>query len=225
VQGLGGSTPSGLAVGTLSEIAFTSFHPTKMIPGYGGAVATDDDALWEAIQRIPLNDHAPSLDLPSPGTGRLRRYRSQIQPVRAALIRPFDPGTLGHNVEQIQKGWQYLSDNVTQRNERAALLHNELSAAGLHLLDIRPGDSIWRLTFAAHNTASANWIARHLQSAGLPGSRLYPSLSGLFAPGTAPIAEAIAPRLVNLWVDHTVDSRYLQRVAEIVLSAPRIPLT
>src|SRR5258708_5468337 len=84
VQGLGGWS-AGQQVGTLGDIAFTSFHPTKMIPGYGGLVATDDPVLSEAIQGISLSDRvAPYAE------GRYAHYQHQLAATLPALIRPFD---------------------------------------------------------------------------------------------------------------------------------------
>jgi len=92
----------------------------------------------------------------------------------------------------------------------------------LQLATIRPGDAVWRFTFAAPTVLCASWIARHLQHAGLPGSRLYPSLSPIFTPENALNSTAIASRLVNLWVDPTTDRATLDRVLRIVRSAPGV---
>src|SRR5262249_13536818 len=155
-------------VGTLSAIAFTSFHPTKMIGGFGGAVATDDSALWEAMCQVPLSKQEVSLTHPRSRIGRVNHYRAQIEPIRDILIKPFSDEA--HNVDEIRNGWQRLAENVARRNERAASLRIDLGDGGLHLPEVHGGDAIWRYTFSAPNVASANWIARHLQAARLPGS-------------------------------------------------------
>jgi hypothetical protein len=210
VQGLGG------AVGTIGDITVIGFAPSKMIGGRGGVVLTDDTPLWDAINAISITE--PVIQIPTTSE-RLRGYAPQLTTAAPDLIRPFDDSTV--NLAQIESGWANLAENVRTRNEKAGYLRDQLRGTPLLLPEIISGDAIWRYTFAAPTSASANWIARHLQLVGLPGSRLYPSLSAIFAPDQNLHSVALAPRLVNLWVDASVDQAALDGTVRILRqSAP-----
>ena len=216
VQGLGGKTPAG-PVGTLSKIAFTSFHESKMIEGRGGLVVTDDPALWEAICSIDLDTiPMPSHDL----SLRFRQYYHQIEAVRSTLICEFD--RRDENIAAIRKDWATLSTRTVVRNEKAAYLHDRLSKFPelLRLPEIAAGDAIWRYTFAAPDETTAHWILRHLQSAGLSGSHLYPSLASIFEDRSALYSSKIAPALINLWVDADTSSAQLEKAVAVIAAAP-----
>jgi dTDP-4-amino-4,6-dideoxygalactose transaminase len=214
VQGLGGHV-NGQPIGTLGDISFTSFHPTKMIGGYGGLVATDDPDLWSAIQQINLDQPVPISHYAS---ARYQAYGTQLAVLRSTMIRPFDRSI--ENIEQIQNSWKCLPTNVAQRNEKAAYLRDKLSPLPLALPNILPGDAIWRYTFAAPNLTTARWILRHLQSAGLPGSNLYPSMSNMFQPELNLPSAAIAPRLINLWVDEHTTFEHLDNMISVIYATP-----
>jgi dTDP-4-amino-4,6-dideoxygalactose transaminase len=213
IQGLGG------AVGSIGDMTVIGFAESKMIGGRGGVILTDNSALWDAIGHVAIAE--PLIAIGSFGPNeRLRAYRQQLQSAVPDLLYPFDESAA--NVAQIEAGWQALAENVRTRNANARYLADQLADTTLQLAAIQPGDAIWRFTFAAPTVLCASWIARHLQRAGLPGSRLYPSLSTIFAPEQTPIGAPIAPRLVNLWVDPTMDRATLDRVLTVIRSAPGV---
>jgi len=206
VQGLGG------AVGTVGDITVIGFAPSKMIGGRGGVVLTDDPVLFDAINAVSIID--PVIHIPTT-TERLRGYAPQLTIAAYDLIRPFDESLM--NTARVEAGWANLAANVRSRNEKAAYLHDRLCGTPLLLPEIIPGDAIWRYTVAAPTPTSANWIARRLQLAGLPGSRLYPSLSALFAPESQLRSVELASRMVNLWVDSSVNQATLVQMVEVLL--------
>ena len=214
VQGLGGYF-EGQPVGTLGDISFTSFHPTKMIGGYGGLVGTDDPVLWKAIQRTDFTVPAP----PTDEGERFRHYRPQLEAMRVSLLRPFDSSA--DNIAAIRAGWLHLPQNVQARREKAQYLRANL--AGVFTPEIWSGDVPWRYTIAAPDRASAAWLRRKLQQAGLGGSALYPSLANLYAPDPSLRSIEIVPRLINLWVDAETTQASLNRVIVISQSRPPLP--
>jgi dTDP-4-amino-4,6-dideoxygalactose transaminase len=214
VQGLGGAFDK-QPVGTLGKISFASFDETKMIGGRGGIVTTDDPTLWELIQRVSVTALPTAIYAETP---RLAHYREQLAATASTLIRPFD--NRDENVTRILAGWKRLSQNVRERNEKAQQLQARLSDLPLTLPEIRQGDAVWRYTFAAPNRASAAWILRHLQLAGVQGSNLYPSLSDIFAPEPGLLSASIAPSLVNLWVDQETGQGEIDKMVEVIRSTP-----
>lgn len=211
VQGLGG------AVGQVGVITFISFDDTKMIGGRGGVVLTDDQKLWDAIQCVELTSPTQYVDL-TDVSRRYRAYWPQLAKLAGSLIRPFDESP--ENVERIETSWARLAANVCERNTKAGWLRERLAGLPTILPEIRPGDAIWRYSFAATSVSSANWILRRLQSSGLRGSSLYPPLSTIFAPEPDLFSTTVARRMINLWVDQTTTEDDLRRAAEIICSAP-----
>jgi dTDP-4-amino-4,6-dideoxygalactose transaminase len=212
VQGLGG------AVGTIGDLTVIGFASSKMIGGRGGVVLTDYPALSDAINAISITE--PVIEIPM-ASEQLRGYTPQLLAAAPDLIRPFDDSL--ENIALIETGWTKLAANVRSRNEKAAYLHAQLRDTPLLLPEIMLGDAIWRYTITAPAAAAANRIARRLQLAGLPGSRLYPSLSAIFAPDSSLRSATIAPRLVNLWVDSSADQAALARMVEVInFSARRV---
>ncbi len=216
VQGLGGN------VGTLGDISFISFDDSKMIGGRGGVVLTDDPGLAEAIQGVSLSpgdvSRLPSYSPAIQCREHIQSYWPQLEAMRERLIRPFDESA--ENVERIEAGWQKLAGNVQRRNENALWLSEQLAGLPITLPEVRAGDAIWRYTLTAPNAAAASWILRRLQIDGLRGSSLYLPLSRLFAPNKQLFSATLERRLINLWVDLTVDKAELKRAVEIIRSAP-----
>lgn len=215
VQGLGGFA-EGKSVGMLGDISILSFHPTKMIPGFGGAVLTDDPTLWRAIQAVSLEMAVEPYQ-----QGVYDAYRRQLDAFRRSLIVPFDDSET--NRRTILAGWHDLAAHVESRNTKARYLRDALAAhpeIGLNLPVIRPGDAIWRYPLTTPTRAAAAWILRRLQLARLPGARPYPSLSAIYAPDDAKHSQDLASRLVNLWVDAETTYAHLDAMIDHILQMP-----
>lgn len=215
VQGLGGSL-QGRSVGSLGQISILSFHPTKMIPGYGGAILTDDPDLWALIQRVSLEKAEAPYQ-----AGVYAGVRPQLAAQRHRLLKAFDADPA--NFAAIRAGWERLPEEVEARNRKAHYLSQSLSECphlGLGLPTLYPGDAIWRYPFVAPSRAAAAWIHRRLQAASLPGSRPYVSLSAIYDPQPAYQSSELASRLVNLWVDAGVSLLQLEAIAAQIRALP-----
>ena len=217
VQGLGGWSADG-RVGTLGDISFTNFNPTKMIAGYGAGIATNDPNLGEALRHVSLSDPVVPY-----AVGRYAHYQHQVMATRSTLIRPFDASE--DNIAQIRGGLARPNDNVARRNEKARYLRENLAGfADFVLPEVRQGDAIWRYTFAAPSRVATSWILRNLQIAGLSGSHLYPSLSDIFDPDSASHlnSASLAPRLINLWVDDSTSADQIARAIDVIRCAHEV---
>ncbi len=221
VQGVGGVWCD-QPVGAAGDWSFISFDNTKMIGGRGGALFFDDGALWDGIaadvRRLP---DVP--DLPLDGVDALlppvaaSAYADQLRTTFApVLLRAFDDSPA--NLDRIRADWATLGVRVDRRNAKARWLQAQLAGLPLMLPEIRAGDAIWRYTFAAPSVALARRILRGLQGVGLRASDLYYPLSRLY--GQRPASGDLANRLVNLYVDETVDEEVLQRVADVIAALP-----
>ncbi len=194
VQGIGG------AAGKNGALSVVGFHPSKLIPGVGGAVLTDDPDLARAMHAVSLAENSP----PYAG-GRYAHYLPQLAARRPALIRPFE--ATPENCAAIRDGWDRLAHEVRARNARAERVRAALAERpdlGLHLPPIRASDAVWRYPITAPTRAVATTLQRRLQFAGLPGSRPYPALSAIFDPQPAFRSPDLAARMMNIWVDSSV---------------------
>jgi dTDP-4-amino-4,6-dideoxygalactose transaminase len=205
VQGVGGQ------VGQIGTLVIVGFHETKMLPGRGGAVLTDDPALWEALKAINLAEPCPAPMVEPP---RYAAYRQSVEMRRAELLLPFNPDP--ENVERIRLGLRTLPERVQRHNAKAHWLREHLLDLPLHLPEVLPGDAVWRYTFAAPDRRSAGQIMRGLQRAGLRGSDNYAALSTLFQERPNPIAAGYHGRLINLFVDDQTTTADLQRMVEVI---------
>ncbi len=221
VQGIGGHTNSGAALGSLGDLAFLSFDPAKMIGGRGGALFFDDNRLAEGI-RADLVQLPQPLDLVFDLPDRLlppnaaAAYESQLRQYAPTLLRPFDPSPA--NVAHILHDWHTLETRVTTRNAQAQRLHDRLAGLPLTLPDLRPGDAVWCTTLTLPTPALARRLIHDLHRAGLAASALYFPLSQMFGllTGAAPLTH----RLVNLWVEAPPGPGTVDRIADVVRAVP-----
>jgi DegT/DnrJ/EryC1/StrS aminotransferase family len=191
IQGLGGS------VGSLGDLTVVGFADSKMIGGRGGLVMTDDRRLWDAIYRLSL---APEFFSIAESDARLRAYAPQVRATASTLILPFDESFV--NQSRIQNDWKSLMERVQIQNACAVAWRTGLADLPLALPDLSEKDAVWRFTFAAPSASVTNLIAYKLHVAGIPGTRLYPSLDQ-WLPGSyldLPYSVSITSRLINLWV-------------------------
>ena len=212
IQGIGGTLDS------FADITIIGFADSKLIGGRGGLVVTDSEALAEAIDSLSLCPDHYDLAYTDP---RIRAYAPQLLATAPELIRPFNESA--ENINQIGLEWAQLSDSIEYRNACANAWKVGLSDTPLILADLRPGDAIWRFTLAAPTIGLASLIARQLQLAGIPGTRLYPSLDRWLG-GSSDVmrySTTLAPRLINLLVipPITPDGDFMRKAIMIIQSA------
>jgi dTDP-4-amino-4,6-dideoxygalactose transaminase len=247
VQGVGG-TVNGQPIGMLGDLSVVSFNPTKMIGGRGGVLIIHDERWADAridadaatlhngqhgaVPAVPWAQVEAALYALLPASAA-RGYAGQLCATYRSLLTPFEAHHA--NVAQIAAGCQRLPDCVRDRHRNAAWLHSALSEVSdvsdlpLGLPTLRPGDAIWRFTFAAPSAILARRITRAFARHRLLATNLYPSLSGLM--GQRPLTP-LAGRLVNLWVDETATEAYLEDAVALIRqqvsgapSAPHHPAT
>jgi dTDP-4-amino-4,6-dideoxygalactose transaminase len=234
VQAIGGHLPSGEAIGAHGNFSFIAFDTTKHIRGRGAVLLYDDerwsDPILSALKSVDQAIETPSdqlLNLSWRDTyhglgqavrqGKLpveeasRAFRSALPVYRPLLFRAFDDGT--GNYDLILHDWNSLHARITKRNLRAKALKKALSDLPIFCPEVQNGDAIWRYTvqFPTRETADRFLVA--LRRHGGLVSNLYYPLHQLYSPDSPLPTRELAPRLVNLWVDESVDDSYEQLVA------------
>jgi dTDP-4-amino-4,6-dideoxygalactose transaminase len=229
VQGIGG-TVAGQRIGALGEVSFVSFDPTKIISGRGAVLTWTAPWFKTALQTWQAAGDRVDADrvltatralLPEPAASR---YTSSLLQ-RAAELLPMTFPASTANVHDITQAWEALAARVGARQQRARWLADQLqkdAPEGWIFPQVVDGDAVWRYTFSAPSALSARQIQHHMARHGLSCTANYPPLSTLF--GQKSVSADLRGRLVNLWVDDTATSDYLERSVTIIRQIMALPL-
>ncbi|MBC7810366.1 MAG: DegT/DnrJ/EryC1/StrS family aminotransferase [Burkholderiales bacterium] len=230
VQGVGGHTEDTCAaLGSGGDFAFVSFDGSKMIRGHGGLLLFDDDS-WtphidQAIALLPTAPDTPTEQLLNVGLRDLyhglgqslragkvpaevtaHTFRALLPTYAPLLLRSFDHSPV--NQQQILTDWQTLPNRVGSRNLQAALLRKALAGLPIEQPLFRPGDAIWRYSVRFPSGEAADSFVTQLRESGRLVSHLYYPLNQLYAPNELLHTNALARRVVNLWVDEKAGDGY-----------------
>jgi dTDP-4-amino-4,6-dideoxygalactose transaminase len=190
---LGGKHPIAWA-----DVATTSFFPAKPLGCYGdgGAVLTNDDALWERMDSLRVHGKAVASDIASHSFDHDPKYlnmrigmNSRLDTIQAAIL-----------IEKLA----VFADEIEKRQAVA-----DRYAAGLNgsVLSwptvIDGGRSVWAQYVIEHRDRDG--LAAHLKTQGVPTAVYYPMpihmqapYAGYPQPGGLPVTEAKAETVIAL---------------------------
>lgn len=229
VQAVGGCLPSGKPVGSCGDFSFVSFDPSKIIRGHGAILFYDDEAwtelLLSALTQVEQVGESPSDRLLNVswrdlyhGLGQALRqgkmsaeeaapaFRSALPAYRPLLFRSFDGRP--ENLDIILQDWDTLPQRIKNRNANALALREAFDGLPVRCPSVRDGDAIWRYTVQFPSRETADHFVMALRDQGGLVSHLYYPLHQLFQPGLQLTTPELSARLVNLWVDETVNESY-----------------
>jgi UDP-2-acetamido-2-deoxy-ribo-hexuluronate aminotransferase len=181
-----GATYKGKRVGSLAEVAATSFFPAKPLGGYGdgGAIFTDNDSLAETLKSIRVHGQ---------GTHKYDNVRiglnGRLDTLQAAIL--------------LAK-LEIFDAEVAARDEVAQRYSNALQAV-VEAPYVAPHcTSVWAQYSVLSDRRDA--LLQRLKDAGIPNAVYYPlplHQQGAFAhlghkPGDFPISERTAKRIFSL---------------------------
>jgi dTDP-4-amino-4,6-dideoxygalactose transaminase len=217
----------GEPLGRFGTMSITSFGRAKILSaGGGGAVFTDDAGVAAALQEARrAYDSGGSADARGnhtlyeyldPTTDRPRFLPRAVQ-VRLAsrLFRSISFRSLQPREAQlVSELLPQLDDNVALRNQHAAMYRALLTGPGLVHPTPHDGGACFRYTVRIEDDARSR-IRRELNRRGIWVSALYPALHSWFgSPGPVPVAESVAPQLLNLPVAPPCDADDVKRIAK-----------
>ena len=233
VQAIGGYLPSGQPVGSCGDFSFVSFDSSKIIRGRGAILFYDDEE-WTDLLRSALKQVENIGDSPSDyllnvswrdlyhGLGQAvrqekmlvdeaaRAFLAALPVYRPLLFRAFDARV--ENIDIILQDWNTLPSRIKQRNARAIALQNAFAGLSVLCPLVQSGDAIWRYSVQFPDRDAADRFVVALRSKGGLASHLYYPLHRLYQPDQQISTVELASRLVNLWVDETVDESYVRLV-------------
>jgi len=207
-QGFAGNY-KGKKAGSLGDVAATSFFPAKPLGCYGdgGAVFTDDDALYEELVSLRVHGQSKVGDKYDNVTIGLNARMDTIQ---AAVL-----------LEKLK----LYDDEIIQRN-RVAQRYDESLSKVLKTPQVPEGlSSVWaQYSVLAESAQQRENIRSALQEKGIPTAVYYPvpgHLSSAYAAhgyqtGDFPVTEDYANKVFSLPMHPYLEDAQIDQIAEII---------
>lgn len=237
-QAVGGHYKNGNHVGSMGDLALYSFNRTKILDVGNGALVTKSVDITEQLcaiidsigalscdqrlhQRLSLsyrNLHHAFVDL-------LRLNSTDPQLISDTFMRIrhlYMPLYLRPTVEDVDlnSAWTNLDDRLAHRLHLAQLYADALHTSPYWTLltGFENSGVCWRFSLLLHNSEQQVAFSEAVRQDGFHVSNLYWAVNDFFYPSDqCPQAASFARRIVNLWVDHSVDSAYVRACCESLL--------
>jgi dTDP-4-amino-4,6-dideoxygalactose transaminase len=239
-QALGARLPDGSTAGAVGDLSVYSFNPTKILECGGGALMIRAQKLAQVCAELAESD-----PLPPPIDDGLARtlalsYRNlhhslvgllrtravdevssaflKLQPAFRALYlrRMNDPAALVGAWAQLQHVLQHRYHNAQQYEEI-------LAEGNWHRLSHWQQSGVcWRYSLLLNFPDKLVDFSEAVRRDGFHVSNLYWPVNDFFRPGDlCPNADQFARRIVNLWVDKSVDGQWVRKCAESLVKNAR----
>jgi dTDP-4-amino-4,6-dideoxygalactose transaminase len=235
-QALGARLPNGVAAGSVGDLSVYSFNPTKILECGGGALLVRSQKLAAVSAELAETDPLPPeideeqaralalsyRNLHHSLVGLLRAHAIddvssaflKLQPAFRALYlrRMKDPTALVTAWSQLQQ--------VLQHRYRNAQQYEEVLAAGnwQRLDQWQQSGVCWRYSLLVNFPEELVDFSDAVRREGFHVSNLYWPVNEFFHPSDlCPNASQFARRVVNLWVDRSVNQQWVQECAHSLL--------
>ena len=230
-QAVGGRF-GGRELGTRGDYTLLSFGADKILKGAGGALVARR-ALPARLQRIAdalppsppervlaqkalsLRNFAHALyDLhrADPGAPLARAFGALAPRYEDLIVRAAPPPP----AEPLLRQLDALESVRTRRYANYAAYRRGIAHPSFRVVELPEGAMCWRCPLVAQAPAHAQGLAAALRRAGLHASNHYFPLDLLFHGEALPNNLALGERLVNLWVDESLDAQAVQETVRIV---------
>lgn len=238
-QALGAKLPDGKSVGSVADMSIYSFNRTKLLECGGGALMLRSKEFVQALEQElrtcpitsePDDETSSLLELSSRNLHHalvaLARLRLQPAPKISDLFlrirAPFEKLYLRSmkNPDVLAKAWQELPTLLEKRYRKADIYESRLAGGPWKLLNgWKESRVCWRYSLLVHFPDQLVSFSEAVRRDGFHVSNLYwPAGQFFFPEDVCPNAEAFARRIVNLWVDNSLDSKYVNECAESLLN-------
>jgi len=232
-QAVGGLTDTGSPVGRSGDVTLLSFAKDKIVGGDGGALVIRNprfaDGVSECGRSLPEGAIGRQLELKSlswrnfcHGLYDLRRAESDYRPTEAftamtSFYRDIFVRQGRPDASKVYFGLNGLDQERFRRQERVALLTQSITLIpGVRFLRSVGDPMWWRFPFLTARDEQSTELTSRLRAAGLPVSNHYFPLNLLFGGDSLPVATDLGGRLVNLWVDDSMDESRVRLVTSVI---------
>jgi dTDP-4-amino-4,6-dideoxygalactose transaminase len=231
-QALGARLPDGTAVGSVGDLSVYSFNPTKILECGGGALLIRSPKLVPISTALAESDPLPpEIDDAQAKTLALS-YRNlhhslvallrtrAVDEVSSAFLKlqpAFRPLYLRRmkNPAALAGAWPQLQQ-VLQHRYRNAQQYDEILAEGnwQRITQWQESRVCWRYSLLVNFPEKLVDFSEAVRSDGFHVSNLYWPVNDFFRPGDSCLnANQFGRRIVNLWVDQTVDRQWVEKCA------------
>lgn len=238
-QALGGQYPDGRFLGSAGDVAVYSFNRTKIIHLGNGVLSANTPASAALLETVLAQGDFPNTDL-HPGAaaqlalsyrnlhhalvGLLRLRALPAADAAAAFLRvqptflPMFYRDANPDID-LNAAWESLANNLTRRVALAQRYAERLQGGPWTLLtDFQQSGVCWRFSLLLDDEARQVALSEAVRRDGFHVSNLYWPVNQFFRPEDAcPGADAFGRRVVNLWVDASVDEDYVERCCASLL--------
>lgn len=227
----GGRDTQGRLLGAGLDYTLMSFAEGKMVAGDGGMLLLGERAMPDALlmreaPQAEARHHAARLALslrnlvhsaadlwreeggrrsPPIFTQVQDRYRSLV--VLAGCVAD-EPAAMA--------GCARIAASTGMRLRHYAAYRSQIRTPSAVVPAFHAGSTCWRCPVLFDTPGRASAATDALRAAGLPASNHYFPLSVLFGQDACPVGEALALRIVNLWVDDSVADDQIRQTADII---------
>jgi len=234
-QALGARLPDGTSAGSIGDLAVYSFNPTKILECGGGALLVRAEALLPLLKELQAtalpaeisDEKIKTLNLSYRNlhhslVGLLRERAVEEVATVFLKLRPAFRGLYLRNMKDpaaLAKAWPCLEQKLHHRFENAQQFDAALSRGPWTPLEKwRESGVCWRYSMLVDFPERLVEFSDNVRRDGFHVSNLYWPVNDFFRPSdSCPNAAQFARRIVNLWVDDSVDHAWVRRCAASLL--------
>ena len=238
-QALGGKLPSGKIAGSAGDVTIYSFNNTKIIGAGNGVLVSRDSQTTEALCgiieagtlfpdiddniRLQLalsyrNLHHSLVGLLRLNTLPVQQISDAFMAVRSAYeplyLRPVKPDI------DLNTAWEALPESLERRLKMANIYQQKLAGHSKWQLlkGFQESGVCWRFSLLLNQPEQQVAFSEAVRRDGFHVSNLYWATNQFFNPGDVCGGAAyFSRRIVNLWVDDSVDADYVERCCDSLL--------
>jgi dTDP-4-amino-4,6-dideoxygalactose transaminase len=234
-QALGGKYADGSYLGSKGDVSLYSFNKTKIIEVGNGVLVANTDETASELEELLAEEKTPFPNISEEERRQLAlKYRdmhhSLVSILRedstkalvvsqsflekrpdfeALYLRPVNPSI------DLNLAWEALANSLKHRRNKT-IKYAQMNSAGFDTFQIltKPlrGVVTWRFSFYINKPAQQVALSEAVRKDGFHVSNLYWPVNQFFNPSDeCPNADFLARRIINLWVDSSVDEDYVQR--------------
>jgi UDP-2-acetamido-2-deoxy-ribo-hexuluronate aminotransferase len=199
-----------------ADVATTSFFPAKPLGCYGdgGAVLTDDYALWEVMDSLRVHGKATKSDL----AGKIFEHDPKYLNIRIGMNSRLDTVQAAILLEKLA----VFAEEIEARNRIAARYNQLLGDSVVVPTVIEGGVSTWAQYTI--EVPDRDGLAAYAKTRGVPTATYYPipihkqDVYSRFpvGPGGLPVTEAKADRVISLPMHPDLDEETQDYIVETV---------
>ncbi|MGC2476992.1 MAG: DegT/DnrJ/EryC1/StrS family aminotransferase [Candidatus Sulfotelmatobacter sp.] len=235
-QALGACLPDGSPAGSVGDMSVYSFNPTKILECGGGGLAVRSPKVVELLRELPETDPSPS-EIDEDRAKILALSYRNLHHSLVALLRTravdeistaflnLQPAFRSLYLQQMKnpaallETWGNLPKILEHRARSAALYDSALSVGNWQTLSQwRESGVCWRYSLLVNFPDQLVTFSEAVRRDGFHVSNLYWPVNDFFRPtDLCPEADRFARRIVNLWVDPTVDPEWVAKCAKSLL--------